>query len=59
MERKVYAIFIDLEKAYQRKDWEAIWDVLTLHGVGGMLLEGVKSFYRDASACVDAVVTKC
>ncbi len=31
---------------------EALWDVLRIYGVGGRLLDGVKAFYRDASACV-------
>jgi len=51
-DKKVYAAFMDLEKAYDRVDWEAMWDVLKVYGVGGRLLSGVKAFYRDASACV-------
>ncbi len=27
-------------------------DVLRIYGVGGRLLDGVKTFYRNASACV-------
>ncbi len=51
-DKNVYAAFMDLEKAYDRVDWEALWDVLGIYGVGGRLLDGVKAFYRDASACV-------
>lgn len=29
-----------------------MWDVWKVYGVGGSLLDGVKAFYRDASACV-------
>ncbi len=47
----MYAAFMDLEKAYDRVDWEALWDVLRVHGVGGRLVDGVEAFYRDASAC--------
>ncbi len=31
---------------------EALWSALKIYGVGGQLLEGVKAFYRDPSACV-------
>lgn len=50
--RKLYAAFMDLEKAYDRVDREALWNVLRIYGVGGQLLEGIKTFYRGASACV-------
>ena len=51
-DKNVYAAFMDLEKAFDRVDWEAMWDVLNVYGVGGRLLSGVKAFYRDASASV-------
>ncbi len=50
--KKLYAAFMDLEKAYDRVDWLALWDVLKIHGVGGKLLSAIKSFYEEASACV-------
>ena len=50
--RKLYAAFMDLEKAYDRVDRMALWDVLGIYGVGGHLLEGIKAFYREANACV-------
>ncbi len=43
---------MDLEKAYDRVDWLALWNVLKIYGVGGKLLDAMKSFYEDASACV-------
>ncbi len=44
---------MDLEKAYDRVDWLALWDVLKiLYGMGGKLLSAIKSFYEKASACV-------
>ncbi len=43
---------MDLEKAYDRVNWLALWDVLKIYGVGGKLLSAVKSFYEEASACV-------
>ena len=50
--RKLYAAFMDLEKAYDRVDWNALWDVLKIYGVGGQLLRGIKAFYQGANACV-------
>ncbi len=50
--KKLYAAFMNLEKAYDRVDWLALWDVLKIYGVGGKLLSQIKSFYEEASACV-------
>ena len=50
--RKLYAAFIDLEKAYDRVDREGLWDVLRIYGVGGQLLNSMRAFYECASACV-------
>ena len=50
--KKLYAAFMDLEKAYDRVDWKSLWDVLKIYGVGGQLLQGIKSFYQGANACV-------
>lgn len=50
--QKVYAGFMDLEKAYDRVDREALWKVLRMYDVSGKLLNGVKSFYEGSSACV-------
>ncbi len=49
---KLYAAFMDLEKAYDRVDREALWNILKIYGVGGQLMEGIKAFYREANACV-------
>ncbi len=49
--KKLYAAFMDLEKAYDRVDWLALWDVLNIYGVGGKLLSAIKSFYEEATAC--------
>ncbi len=43
---------IDLEKAYDRVDREALWSVLKIYAVGGQLLKGIQTFYREANACV-------
>ena len=50
--RDVYFAFLDLEKAYDRVDREAMWNVLRLYGVGGKLLKAVKSLYVGSKACV-------
>ena len=41
--KDMYFAFLDLEKAYDRVDRDAIWNVLRLNGIGGRLLRGVKS----------------
>ncbi len=43
---------MDLEKAYDRVDWLALWDILKIYGVGGKLLSAINSFYEEASTCV-------
>ena len=39
--------FIDLEKAYDRVNREALWRVLRMYDVGGKLLSGIKSMYVE------------
>ena len=48
----MYFAFLDLEKAYNRVDLVAMWNVLILYGIGGRLLRGVKSLYVGSKACV-------
>ena len=43
---------MDLEKACDRVDREALWRMLTMYGIGGKLLSAVKRFYVDSRACV-------
>ncbi len=50
-DKKLYPAFMDLEKAYNRVDREALWSVLKIYGVGGQLLKGIQTFYREANAC--------
>ena len=50
--RTLYWAFMDLEKAYDRVDRDALWEVMRIYGVGGRLLRAVKSFYVDSKACV-------
>ncbi len=51
-DRKLFAAFMDLEKAYDRVDRKGLWETLRVYGVGGKLLGGVRSFYENASASV-------
>ena len=50
--KDVYIAFLDLERAYDRVDRDAIWNVLRLYGIGGRLWRGVKSLYVGSKACV-------
>ena len=50
--RRVYVVFIDLEKAYDRVNREALWQVLRMYDVVNKLLSGIKSMYVDGSTCV-------
>ncbi len=51
-DKKLYATLMDLEKAHNRVDREALWSVLKIYGVGGQLLEGIQASYREVNACV-------
>ena len=50
--QEVFWAFMDLEKAYDRIDREALWQVLGVYGVGGCVLRGIQSFYVGSRACV-------
>ena len=43
---------MDLKRAYDRVNREALWKVLRMYGVGGKLLDGIKSMYVNNLACV-------
>ncbi len=51
-DKKLYSACMELEKAYDRVDREALWSVLKIYGVGGQVLKGIQTFYREANACV-------
>ena len=50
--KSVYLAFMDLEKAYDKVDRCALWNVLRMYGVEGKLMKAVKSFYEGSEACV-------
>ena len=45
-------VSVDLEKAYDRVDRDAIWQVMRIYGIGGRVLKGIMSFYDEGRACV-------
>ncbi len=51
---QVFWTFMDLEKAFDRVDREALWRVLQIYGIGGRLMRAVKSFYEGSRTCVRA-----
>ena len=48
----MYSCLIDLEKAYDRVNKEALWQVLRIYDVGCKLLGGIKSMHVDSLVCV-------
>ena len=44
--------FLDLEKAYDRINREALWLVLKMYDVGGKLLININSIYLNSLACI-------
>ena len=50
--KKLYLGFMDLQQAFDRVDRNALWQVLMIYGVGGKLLNAIKSMYVDSEACV-------
>ena len=50
--KDVYVAFMDLEKAYDRVYRDALWQLLSVCGVGGGLLAAIKVFCKESEACV-------
>ncbi len=49
-QENLYAAFMDLGKAYDMADREALSTVLKIYGVGRQLLDRIKAFNREAGA---------
>ena len=49
---RVYIGFMDVEKAYDMVNREALWQVLRMYDVGGKLLNGIKSMYAKCLSFV-------
>ena len=58
---KMYAAFIDLEKAYDKVWREDMWRTLAMYGVSGRLLRAVKALYENSKARVrvEDELTEC
>ena len=48
----VFAIFIDLKKAFDFIDRDMLLYKLLLHNIDGKIYESIKSIYANTSACV-------
>jgi predicted acetyltransferase len=46
-QKVVFVALMDLQKAYDRVDRMAIWEVLRMYGVGGKSLSAIKSMYEN------------
>ena len=51
-DRKMYAVFVDLVKAYDKVCREELWECLQRYGVSGHLLTAIKAMYQASVACV-------
>ena len=49
---RMYVGFMELEKAYDRVNRKALWQLLRMYDLSGKLLNGIKSMYVDNLACV-------
>ena len=48
----MYVGFMNLEKAYDRVNREALWEVLRVYDVDSKLLNGIKGVYVNSLGCV-------
>ena len=48
----MWVLWTWLQKAYDRVNKEALWQVLRMYDVGGKLLNGIKSMYVNSLAYV-------
>ena len=50
--KSLHVAYMNLEKAHDRVDREAMWRVLGMYGINGQLLKVVQSLYEKSEACV-------
>ena len=50
--REVYMAFMDLEKAYDGINRNALLHILRIYGIGGSLRKVAQSFYSESRTCV-------
>ena len=44
--KEVHALFVDLEKVYDRIPRDKLWAVFLQYGIDGQLLTGIKSLHK-------------
>ena len=49
---KVFAAFVDLEKAYNKVRRAELWKALRGYRIQGRLLGSIKALYKESKACV-------
>ena len=49
---KAYAVFVDLQKAYDKVCRKELWEALKRYGVAGDLLRAIRTMYQASEACV-------
>ena len=49
---KLYACFVDFQKAYDTVDRKHLWEVLLKQGVSTKMLQCLKGLYEDVKSCV-------
>ena len=59
-DKKLYAVFVDLVKAYDKVCREELWVVLQRYSVSGDLLRAIRAMYQVNETCVrvDGEVTE-
>ena len=50
--KSLFVTYMDLEKLYDRVERNAMWRVLNMYGVNGMLVNAIRSFYAESETCV-------
>ena len=48
----LHVAYMDLEKAYDSADRDAMWRVLGVYGINGQFLKAVQSLYEKSESCV-------
>ncbi|CAF3293547.1 unnamed protein product [Rotaria sp. Silwood2] len=50
--KPIYALFVDLEKAYDRVPRNILWNVLKEYDIQDQLLSAIQSLYKNCQSCV-------
>ena len=49
---KVYALFVDFEKAFDSVDRKKLWDTFNIHGLSPKMKHLLQNIYENVKACV-------